>query len=424
VGDRHREDNLGPDHVSGIETPNASIGITRYFIDTGRLEWDARAADIFEAGLDPRPAIEIWHERVHPDDAHLLVQLYEDASADVGAECIYRVVLSDGTVRHILTRSVAVETAPDGHPTVLTGVVSQVRPLIDTSERLGTVLDSVSLGFAILDRDMIIRYVNTQTERHLGIARDQLIGRHLHDALPDTQGSYFDNLHRDALLTCGEVSIEAPALFRPDTIMEVTANYVEDVVAVSFRNVTDAVHRATRLLDAYRELLAKSRLDDLTGVLNRSALFERIERVSAEISLPTAILFIDVDNFKTINDTHGHLVGDHVLRITAARLADLCNSNTVLGRIGGDEFVIAMFDDDEPLTTNEPEQLRRRLRRAARAPIDLNDSTLSIELSVGIAHNTGESTLEDMLTRADLALYEHKTNISRIDVPRRTKHQH
>ncbi|MFD6548118.1 hypothetical protein, partial [Bacillus cereus] len=57
-------------------------------------------------------------------------------------------------------------------------------------------------------------------------------------------------------------------------------------------------------------------------------------------------------------------------------------------------------------------------------PIDLNDSTLSIELSVGIAHNTGESTLEDMLTRADLALYEHKTNISHIDVPRPTKPQH
>ncbi|OZC73676.1 sensor domain-containing diguanylate cyclase [Rhodococcus sp. 06-462-5] len=404
---------MGTGRVSGIETHSASIGITRYFIDTGQLEWDARAADIFDAIRDPRPAIEIWQERVHPDDAHLLVKLYGDASADIGAECIYRVVLSDGTVRHILTRSVAIETAVNGDPTVLTGVVSLVRPHTGTSDHLGAALDSVSLGFAILDREMIIRYVNKQTELHLGVGRDQLIGQHLHDALPITRGSYIDGLHSDSLRTRGEVSIEAPAIFLPGKIVEVTANYVGDIVAVSFRDVTDRVQTSSRLLGAYRELLAKSRLDDLTGVLNRSALIERIERISAETSTPAAVLYIDIDNFKQINDTYGHLAGDHVLRITAARLADLCGSYAVLGRIGGDEFVIALFDDEPLATTNEPEQLRRRLRRATRAPIRLEDSFLSIELSVGIARNTGESTLEDMLVRADIALYEDKTDSSR-----------
>ncbi|WP_037157901.1 GGDEF domain-containing protein [Rhodococcoides fascians] len=404
---------LGP-RVSDIDAHTASIGITRFRIADGLLEWDARATDIFAAGADPRPPIDIWRDRVHPDDAQLLVDLYGDASENIGAECIYRIVLPDGSIGHVLTRSVSIEYTPDGTPEVLTGVVSRVHPH-ESTHQLSAALDSVSLGFAIFDTDLIIRYVNAQTEHHLGAHRSELLGRHLHEALPTTKGSYFDDLHRDAVRTRGEIRIEVPSLFIPGTIMEVTANYVDGVVAVSFRDITAVTVTMDHLLGAYRELLSASRLDDLTGVLNRAALFERIDRISTEIGAPAAVLFIDVDDFKTINDTHGHLIGDQVLRITAARLSEQCGTDIVLGRIGGDEFVAALFSDTELGSHVDPADIADCLRIAARAPIQLMKCTINIELSIGIARNTGLSTLEDLLTRADIALYEAKAGIRHID---------
>ena len=404
---------LGP-RVSDIDAHTASIGITRFRIADGLLEWDARATDIFAAGADPRPPIDIWRDRVHPDDAQLLVDLYGDASETIGAECIYRIVLPDGSIGHVLTRSVSIEYTPDGTPEVLTGVVSRVHPH-EPTHQLSAALDSVSLGFAIFDTDLIIRYVNAQTEHHLGAHRSELLGRHLHEALPTTKGSYFDDLHRDAVRTRGEIRIEVPSLFIPGTIMEVTANYVDGVVAVSFRDITAVTVTMDHLLGAYRELLSASRLDDLTGVLNRAALFERIDRISTEIGAPAAVLFIDVDDFKTINDTHGHLIGDQVLRITAARLSEQCGTDIVLGRIGGDEFVAALFPDTELGSHVDPADIADCLRIAARAPIQLMKCTINIELSIGIARNTGLSTLEDLLTRADIALYEAKAGIRHID---------
>lgn len=402
--------------VSGIEPHTNSIGITRFHIQSSYLEWDPRAAAIFAADNDDRPAIEIWHSRVHPDDTDLLRDLYSDACASIGAECVYRIVIPRRGIRHVMTRSVAIERDPDGTPTVLTGVVSLIEPRQGpvSGERLTSILDHVSLGFAILDEAMVVHYINTQSEQHLGIARADIVGRHLHEVLPQMKGTYFDDLHADAIATRTEVKVEVEAVFLPGRTMEVTANYVDGVVAVSFRDVTDAAVTTTRLLEAYRELLVRSRLDDLTGVLNRAALFERIERISAEAAAPAALLFIDLDDFKAINDTYGHLIGDQVLRTIAHRLSSTCDSNNVLGRIGGDEFVAALFGDTLSSGARSPERVAADMHAAVAMPIRVMDADLTVSISIGIARSHYSDTLEDLLTRADVALYEAKTGVRRI----------
>ncbi|MCZ4517810.1 diguanylate cyclase [Rhodococcus ruber] len=411
--------------VSDTAFHAASVGITRFHIGTSYLEWDTRAAAIFDAGHDDRPAIDIWRSRVHPHDTSVLRTLYGDARTSIGAECIYRIIDRDNNIRHVLTRSVAIEHDPDGRPSVLTGVVSLVEPPPEPQVHLmpavrwGRILDGVSLGFAIVDKAMVLQYINTQTERHLGVSREEVVGRHMHEALPETAGSYFDDLHRDAIATRGEVTRVVQALFLPGRTLEVTANYVESVVAISFRDVTDFAATTSSLLEAYRELLIKSRVDDLTGVLNRAALLERIERMTAETAAPAAVLFIDLDDFKGINDTYGHLAGDRVLRITAARLVAICDSGTVFGRIGGDEFVAALFDDTLLGPTRSAADIEREMIIAASPPIDIVDAHVSVSISIGIAHNTGASTLEEMLTQADRALYRAKQTGSsdRTDIP-------
>ncbi|KQU47231.1 hypothetical protein ASG84_07805 [Rhodococcus sp. Leaf278] len=411
--------------VSDVASHAASIGITRFHIGQSYMEWDARAAAIFDAGHDDRPALEIWHSRVHPDDTDVLRTLYGDARASIGAECIYRIIDRNSIIRHVLTRSVSIEHAPDGSPSVLTGVVSLVVPPAEPQldlmpeARWSRILDGVSLGFAIVDEAMVLQYINTQTERHLGVSRAEVVGRHMHEALPVTAGSYFDDLHREAITTRGEVTRVVQALFIPGRTLEVTANYVDGVVAISFRDVTDFAATTSSLLEAYRELLVKSRVDDLTGVLNRAALLERIERTTAETAAPAAVLFIDLDDFKTVNDTYGHLVGDKVLRTTAARLVAICDSGTVFGRIGGDEFVAALFDDTLLGRTRSAADVERDMIIATSSPIDVVDGQVSVSISIGVAHNTGASTLEELLTQADIALYKAKqsTASNRTDSP-------
>ena len=399
---------------SDVAAHAASVGITRFHIGTSYLEWDTRAAAIFDAGHDDRPAIDIWHSRVHPDDTSVVRTLYGDARASIGAECIYRIIDRDNNIRHILTRSVSIEHAADGSPSVLTGVVSLVEPPPEShmhlmpAMRWSRILDGVSLGFAIVDEAMVLQYINSQTERHLGVSRADVVGRHMHEALPVTAGSYFDDLHRDAIATRGEVTRVVQALFIPGRTLEVTANYVDSVVAISFRDVTDFAATTNSLLEAYRELLVKSRVDDLTRVLNRAALLERIERMTAETAAPAAVLFIDLDDFKAINDTYGHLAGDEVLRTTAARLVSICDSGIVFGRIGGDEFVAALFDDTLLGRTRSAADIEREMIIATSPPIDIVGGHVSVSISIGVAHNTGTSTLEELLTQADIALYKTK----------------
>jgi diguanylate cyclase (GGDEF)-like protein/PAS domain S-box-containing protein len=372
------------------------------------LEWDARAAAIF-AATDGRTALDVWRERVHPEDHALVARLFDDARSAIGAECVYRIVLPDGEVRQVLTRGVAIELGPDGEPEVLTGVVLETETSLGPETLLADALESISLGFMILDEDMTVRYVNAQSERHLGVSREHLLGRHLHVALPATKGSYFDALHRDVVRRRGEATRRATSLYLPGKTIEVTASYVDGAVVVNFKDVTETVRTTGNLLAAYEEILVRSRLDHLTGVLNRAALFERVSRISDELGTRTTVLFIDVDNFKSINDGYGHVVGDLVLRTTAARLAEQCDADAVFGRIGGDEFVAAIFDDGSSESSAIADRLADRMRTATGNPIQVADYSVSLSVSIGIAHSLESDTLADLLTRADLALYRSKS---------------
>ncbi|SNS76063.1 GGDEF domain-containing protein [Rhodococcoides kyotonense] len=398
--------------VSEIERGGATIGITRFHIGTQTLVWDARAAELFDDTGD-RPALEIWQQRVHPDDHVIVKTLYEDALSSIGAECVYRIRQTNGDIRYILTRSVAIEAGPDGTPDVLTGVVLELDPELGHEALLTHVLDNVTLGFVILDHDMTVQYVNAQSERHLNIRRHQVLGHHIHDVLPALKGTYLDFMHREVLHTRGEITIRTESVYLPGTTMEATANYVDGVVAISYRDVTEETRAHARTVEAYRELLVRSRLDDLTGVLNRAALLERIARISSELAAPDAVLFIDVDDFKTINDTYGHITGDLVLRTTAQRLAAECDSSMVIGRIGGDEFVVALFRRSELGHAAPPTEVAARMHRSLQSPVFTSAAEITVSVSIGIARNHSDSAIEELLSRADAALYAAKKGMTK-----------
>jgi len=150
--------------------------------------------------------------------------------------------------------------------------------------------------------------------------------------------------------------------------------------------------------------------DPLTGLPNRTLILDRVEQMlarSVRSQTPVAALFVDLDNFKSINDTLGHGVGDELLRAVAARLDGVIRSADALGRLGGDEFVVI----SEALTLEVgPELIAERLLDALAPPFNLGkdqETRVTVTASIGIA--AGEQIpAEELLRNADIAMYRAK----------------
>jgi diguanylate cyclase (GGDEF)-like protein len=150
--------------------------------------------------------------------------------------------------------------------------------------------------------------------------------------------------------------------------------------------------------------------DALTGLPNRTLILDRVEQMlarSARSKTPVAALFIDLDNFKSINDTLGHAVGDELLEAVTARLGGVTRDADALGRIGGDEFVVV---SEELSLSVGPELIAERLLDALKHPFNLGDdkaTRVTVTASIGIA--AGERiSAEELLRDADIAMYRAK----------------
>jgi two-component system cell cycle response regulator len=161
------------------------------------------------------------------------------------------------------------------------------------------------------------------------------------------------------------------------------------------------------LLEANRRLARQALTDDLTALANRrhgAHLLEREVALCVRHGRVLALVRVDVDHFKAINDTHGHQAGDQVLADVARRLAGAVRGGDELARWGGDEFVAILPGTDKPGALRAAERLRAAV---AAAPVQAAETELAVTVSVGWAHWSGD-TPDDLLARADRALYRAK----------------
>ena len=152
----------------------------------------------------------------------------------------------------------------------------------------------------------------------------------------------------------------------------------------------------------------QARRDPLTGLANRTAIRERLDRAFASPSGEGAIalLVIDLDRFKYVNDTHGHPIGDDLLRVVADRLRALAGPDDLVGRLGGDEFAVV-----QPVAGygDEAGVLALRVCRELAAPYELGSIHASVGASVGVAFAARDATAtSELLKAADMALYAAK----------------
>ena len=214
-------------------------------------------------------------------------------------------------------------------------------------------------------------------------------------------------LHPLRLLMLGASLAAAPVTMLlvegSETLAVVAAAIVSTLVLMRFASLSRERERAQQ------DLAHQATHDPLTGLGNRSKLYETMDEVADERSddgrSGVALLYLDVDNFKSINDTHGHAVGDALLTDLSHRIRSSLRPGDVASRLGGDEFVIVCRGSGD---LNDAHLVAERLTERVAEPFHIGDLSLQVTLSIGLASGATDDGFDQLLQAADAALYKAK----------------
>jgi len=214
-----------------------------------------------------------------------------------------------------------------------------------------------------------------------------------------------DIARRFCALSSNKVASEIAEITNEHELLEAMSTMLAE--NASLRDKMD--EQACRI--AYLEELATS--DELTGVLNRRGFEAELKRVLARAKRDIEqgiLVYIDLDEFKPINDTHGHAAGDEVLRKVAAILNEMTRDMDVIGRLGGDEFGAILVNASEKEAREKAESLAKAI---AETPLNWNGQQVSMKISIGAYSLQGGEDASDMLEQADKAMYDKKSPTGR-----------
>ncbi|MEV0805150.1 bifunctional diguanylate cyclase/phosphodiesterase [Micromonospora sp. NPDC050200] len=209
----------------------------------------------------------------------------------------------------------------------------------------------------------------------------------------------------------GELRVRFPASAPPSPRERDAVAAFSDALAAALHDA--ATHRELRLVSARSSYEAVH--DALTGLVNRTAMLSKGDQTLRQLAHdhPVALLLLDINQFKEVNDTLGHAAGDQLLRLTANRLGILARPGDLLGRLGGDEFALLLTS--VPVVGDRSAPMAYALRQAREiaerlaAPTEVAGVRMSVEVSVGVVvTGAGSADLTELLRRADIAMYQAK----------------
>jgi diguanylate cyclase (GGDEF)-like protein/PAS domain S-box-containing protein len=374
---------------------------------------------------------ELWESKLHPDDReHVLAESGRTFSEERDFTCEYRMFAADGRVVWIAERETIVRDE-QGRPTFCHGVMFDVTRLKTAEQRLVAAeaalrderdlaqryLDVARTLLLVIDADETVRLLNQHGHEVLGYPPGALIGCNWFDvAVPAASREQHRRNFRDAMAgRPSPVDAGGETLLVTATGDQRTMSWQHTLLRAADGTPTGTLSSGEDITDRLRAEAEIRRLafrDALTGLASRSH-FDAELRAAIAAGDPVGLLFVDLDDFKLVNDTLGHAAGDELLRAVADRLAAGAGAGLV-GRHGGDEFLVLLRDlpADAPAAAREAAAaVTARLAE----PYAIAGRTLRIRASVGAATCPAEASDADgLLRRADVAMYRVKRRSSRV----------
>jgi diguanylate cyclase (GGDEF)-like protein/PAS domain S-box-containing protein len=289
-------------------------------------------------------------------------------------------------------------------------VVSRTSELRRGEERFRSLVQNSSDVVTIADADGTIRYLSPSVRRVFGYDYHDLVGTPLAALIaPRQRRDFREALWQSAVEpggpTVGEfLVVDSAGRVRPAEIT--ITNLIDDP------NVGGLVLNTRDIGDQKRlqeELTHQAFHDSLTGLANRALFKDRVQQAllrARRRRRPLAVLFLDLDRFKAINDSFGHASGDALLVAVSQRLSACVRAEDTVARLGGDEFAVLV---ENLAGDGELDVVAERIRETFRDPIVIDGRELVVAASIGIALSyTGEESADDLLRNADLAMYRAK----------------
>ena len=360
-----------------------------------------------------------WVARIHPDDRARVLERMDAAvfGRDDHWMDEYRFLRRDGSAAYVLDHGFIIR---DGHGTAL----RMVGALVDLSERReaearireqASLLDKAKDAIVVRGIDNRIHYWNKGAERLYGWSAEEALGRAVDELLYDDPAVVQEATRR--VLETGEWSGELTERRKDGSALQVEVQWTlmrdeagqpQSIFAIK----TDISRRK----EAEGRIQYLAFYDPLTQLPNRQLLMDRLEHAiaaSVRDGHLNALLFVDLDNFKSLNDTLGHTIGDLLLQQVALRLSECVGAADTVARFGGDEYVVLLENVGRTLAQAHARtaELGERILRVLNQPYQLDNYSHHTTPSIGatLFGQAGDNS-GDLLKRVDLAMYQAKAD--------------
>jgi len=392
----------------------AQLGSWNWDIPANRVAWSEQTYRLF--GVEPDPDLDVWaliDRTVHPGDKPLLNETIRACAQDGRSRPLtFRLRLPDGSERVIAAEGTARLDAA-GRPLSMFGTMQDVTERErseDMLRRLGRILDDSSNEIYVFDADTLhFVQVNRGASQNLGYSMDEMRGLTPIDLKPEYTREGFAQLvaplrggSRDMIAFETVHRRKDGSRYPVEVRLQLSRTETPPVFVAIIQDITERIQNRERL-----QHLAHH--DALTELPNRALLLDRLNQSLARARWHqrlVAVLFIDLDRFKTINDTLGHEVGDRLLQQLGERFGRSVREGDTVARFGGDEFAILL---DDVASDKDVGMVAQKVLDALTPPFTIDGQNLYITASIGVSLFPGDGDdTGTLLKNADIAMYRAK----------------
>ncbi|WP_075180873.1 diguanylate cyclase [Pantoea sp. 1.19] len=398
------------------------IGVWEWNVQTGEMNWDKRMFEIYEVNPSTEPNYALIMSRILPDDKARVRGAIESALTDRHPLNVEHRIETFSGVRYLRTQAQA-QSGPEGQVTRMLGIVQDISQLSELNEalfqekeRMQITLDSIGEAVISTDEEMSVTFMNPVAEKMSGWTQADAAGKNLATVLHVTRGRSGPVI--DNLLLCDLPGAKSSPNLEEELVLHSKSGSQYDIhYSITPLKTLDGNQIGSVMVindvSASREMMKRlsysASHDMLTRLPNRMNFELQLKRLllgASEFGQQHVLAFVDLDRFKSVNDTAGHAAGDALLCELAALMLRTLRTSDFLARLGGDEFGILLPD----CTLEQAREGVQRIVSAINHHRFIWEGRLyRVGASAGLTLiNAGNHQASEVLTQADIACYNAK----------------